>query len=186
MSKLTNLKKAIEKIMLTSPLSFESRHSKMTLRWLLELKPNADEALQIAALAHDIERPITGITETYGLKNLDNIEEFKKEHAKRSAKFIGDLMRMHGYNEDIIDRTTYLVAKHEEGGDEDADLLMNSDSIAFFDHVDICLQLNGRNKTKDKIRFMYSRMSDRGKEIAKNMKFKKEIREILDEVIKEN
>ena len=33
-------------------------HSKNTLEWLLKLKPDADDALKIAALGHDIERAI--------------------------------------------------------------------------------------------------------------------------------
>ncbi len=34
----------------------DPRHAENTLDWLLKLKPDADEALQIAALGHDIER----------------------------------------------------------------------------------------------------------------------------------
>lgn len=34
----------------------DPEHAQNTLEWLLKLKPDADEALQIAALGHDIER----------------------------------------------------------------------------------------------------------------------------------
>ncbi len=51
-------KKKIEKIIKNSLVTEDPIHSKNTLEWLLKLKPDADEALQIAALAHDIERAI--------------------------------------------------------------------------------------------------------------------------------
>ena len=84
-SKFTQIKKEIEKILPNSPIDFEPVHSKLVLKYVLKLKPNADEALQIAALAHDIDRAITGITEK-DLKDYSKINEFKKEHGARSAK----------------------------------------------------------------------------------------------------
>lgn len=58
MKKIVCLKKKIEKIIKNSLVPEDPIHSKNTLEWLLKLKPDADEALQIAALAHDIERAI--------------------------------------------------------------------------------------------------------------------------------
>ncbi len=58
MKKNECVKKKIEKIIKNSLVPEDLIHSKNTLEWLLILKPDADEALQIAALAHDIERAI--------------------------------------------------------------------------------------------------------------------------------
>ena len=58
MKKNECVKKKIEKIIKNSLVPEDPMHSKNTLEWLLKLKPDADEALQIAALAHDIERAI--------------------------------------------------------------------------------------------------------------------------------
>ncbi len=63
MNRFNLVKKEIKELLLKSPLKFDPVHSALTLKWLLKLKSNADEALQIAALAHDIERAVTGITE---------------------------------------------------------------------------------------------------------------------------
>ena len=56
MSKFDQVKTEVEAILANSPLDFEVVHSQLTLKRLLELKPDADEALQLAAIAHDIER----------------------------------------------------------------------------------------------------------------------------------
>jgi hypothetical protein len=186
------LRKEIEETIEKSPLEFDPGHAKKTLEWVLKLKPEADEALQIAALAHDIERGVTGITETYGLKDLSDIEEvreFKRQHAKRSALIISDLMEKYGYNSEMIKRVNFLVEKHDEGGDDkDLNILMDSDSIAYFDyHVEMYYKKNGRSKTKDKISFMFKRMSDKAKEIVKNIKYdNSEIIEITQEVFSED
>jgi len=173
MNKFNELKKEIAEIISKSPLEFDPGHSKKTLEWVLKLKPGADEALQIAALAHDMERGVTGITETYGLKDLSNIKEFKKEHAKRSAEIIADLMEKYNYYKEIIARIKFLVEKHDEGGDdEELNILTDADSIAFFDfHITMYYEKNGREKTEDKIRFMLERVSEKAKEIIKNIKY---------------
>ncbi|MCH8014049.1 MAG: hypothetical protein IH823_04570 [Candidatus Dadabacteria bacterium] len=58
MEKLDCLKKKIEEIIKKSSVPEDPIHSKNTLKWLLKLRPKADEALRIAALGHDIERAI--------------------------------------------------------------------------------------------------------------------------------
>lgn len=105
MNKFNSLKEELKKILLKSPLKFDSVHSKLTLKWLLKLKPNADEYLQIAALAHDIERAVTGITEK-DLKDYSKIAEFKQQHAIRSANITADLLKKYGYE---ARRTVLLI-----------------------------------------------------------------------------
>ncbi|MCK9329800.1 MAG: hypothetical protein M0Q94_07995 [Candidatus Cloacimonetes bacterium] len=46
-----------------SPIEFDLTHGRLVLKWVLILKPEADDAFKIAALSHDIDRAITGITE---------------------------------------------------------------------------------------------------------------------------
>ena len=81
MEKYESLKKEIESILPKSPLDFELAHAHNVLARLLEIAPKADEAMRIAALAHDIDRAITGITER-DLKDYSKINEFKKINSK--------------------------------------------------------------------------------------------------------
>ena len=51
-------KQRIRPIIAGSQTPEDSRHADNTLEWLLRLQPDAGDALQLAALAHDIERAI--------------------------------------------------------------------------------------------------------------------------------
>ena len=53
------IEEEIKSIIKNSPVKEDSLHSEITLRWVLKLEPDADEALKIVALSHDIERAVT-------------------------------------------------------------------------------------------------------------------------------
>lgn len=165
------VKKEIELILPKSPLDFELIHAQLVLKWVLKLKPDADEALKIAALAHDIDRAITGITEK-DLSDYSKINEFKKEHSIRSANFIAELLAKHEYQEETIKKVKGLVEKHEVGGDSESDILMNADSLAYFEYnIPSYLKRNGEERTKEKIKFMFSRLSDEAKKLVEQINF---------------
>ncbi len=153
---------------------------------MLNLKPDADEALKIAALSHDIDRAITKILEK-DLNDYSKINEFKKEHSIRSAQFICNILKKHNYSQSIIDKVKHLVENHEFGGDLESDILMDADSLAYFEYnIPSYLKICGREKTKEKIKFMYKRLSAKTKELVNQIKFKdKEIAELVKESISE-
>lgn len=183
MKKFNLVKKEIEEIIPNSPVNFDPEHSKRTLKWLLKLKPDADEALKISALGHDIERAITGISEK-DLKDFSKLDEFKKEHSIRSANFIADIMKKNKYDKKIIEKVKHLIEEHEfVGDDEESNILTDADSLAFFDYnTAFYLERNGKEKTKHKLLFMYKRMSEKAKKLVNQIKFKnKEIDELFKE-----
>lgn len=174
MDKFSQVKKEIAEIMPKSPIEFDLRHSEVAHKWLLKLKPDADEAMQIAALAHDIDRAFTGITEK-DCKDYSKIKEFKKEHALRSAKFISGIMKKHGYDKKIIDKVRHLVGAHETGGDADQDIIMSADSMAYFEYnIPGYLKRYGPEQAKKKIQFMYKRLPEKARKLVREMKFKDE------------
>jgi len=185
MKKFKSLKVEIEKIISNSPLEEDLHHSKLTLEWLLKLKHDSDEPLQIAALTHDIDRAVTGITEAHHLKDLSKIHEFKREHAIRSAKITIGLLKKYEYDTKTIEKVRHLVEKHEVGGDNETNILMDADSLAYFDYnIYFYFKRNGMKKTKKKIEFMYKRMSVKAKKLAKNMKFRdKDVEELFKETV---
>ncbi|MFA6428044.1 MAG: DUF4202 family protein [Candidatus Buchananbacteria bacterium] len=186
MERFAKVQTAIKKIIKKSPLEWDLLHAQKTLFWLLKLNPEADEILKIAALAHDLERGVTGITETTHLKNLSNLKEFKREHAKRSSEIIGALVKAYDYSPAEITRLKKIVENHEVGGDQETDILRDADSIAYFDqHIEKYYQRNGAIKTKDKISFMFDRVSDPAKQIIKQLKYKNsEVTQLVAEVVR--
>jgi hypothetical protein len=179
---LEKIEKEIEDILSKSPIKIDPIHSKTTREWLLKLKPDADEALQIAALAHDIERAYISDEEgKKGEEDSDNYIEYKKQHSQRSAKIITDMLKKHGFIEPFIKRVGKLVLNHEFGGDPESDILRDADSISFFENnLEYYLKRHGKETTKLKIKFMYDRMSTKAKQFLKSLKYDdKELQDLL-------
>ncbi len=124
---IKRVKKTIETVIADSRVPEDSIHSKNTLAWLLRLKPDADEALQIAALGHDIERAIEH--RKVRRADFDDYDEFKAAHARNSALVLKEIMQKCGLPAAISDDVCRLVCRHEVGGDERSDLLKDADAM---------------------------------------------------------
>jgi len=90
------------------------RHAENTFEWLLKIKPDAGQALQISALAHDIERAI--IERKVRRSDFDDYDEFKKVHAKNSSKILREILSESQISETIIDETCRLVTLQKKAG----------------------------------------------------------------------
>ena len=169
-SNFKKLKSEIEKIFSKAKFKLETAHSLDTLKWVKKIKKDANESLQIAALAHDIDRGFKPKIERMEGETYGN---YKKRHAKRSSQLISKLMAKYDYSKDLIDTTSRLVENHEVGGDIETDILMDADSISFFScNLEWYFKYKGLDRTKDKIIFMYKRATPRAKQIIKTIKIK--------------
>lgn len=190
-NKIYLVKKEIEEIFRKSDCAnlFDKEkdptHSKLTLEWILKLKPDADEALQIAALSHDIDRAIE--KRRVKKENFKDYENYKRGHAKESAKIICEILEKHDFDNNFIKKVKFLIENHETGGSEEVDILKEADSLTFFNwDIYFYLKDKGTEKTKEKIRFMYERLSEKAKKLVNQIKFKnKEIADLFKEAISE-
>lgn len=124
------LKREIERIIARSLVPEDPSHSKNTMEWLLRLKPDADEALKIAALGHDIERAIEQRKVRRG--DYKDYDEFKDAHALNSARILEEIMKGCNLGKQLIEQVFFLVRHHEAGGNSRVEVLRNADSISFF------------------------------------------------------
>jgi hypothetical protein len=165
------IKDEIEAILPKSPIESDLTHSRLVLKWVLVLKPEADDAFKIAALSHDIDRAMTGITEK-DLVDYSKIDEFKKAHAVRSANFIADILKRHEYPAEVISKVQHLVENHECGGDDQTDIIMSADSLAYFEYnIPGYLNRYGEEQTKKKIQFMHKRLSPEAQKLVAQINF---------------
>jgi len=149
-----------------------SEHFEQTIYWAQQLKPDADEPILIAAYAHDIARAFRkeNSEETFKNRELDD-PEILKEHQEEGARIMADFLRKEGYDEGSIKRVYDMIRRHEEGGDEESDLIKDADSISYLEinavkHIKWIDNL-GKDKIKNKIDWMYNRISsDKAKELA--------------------
>lgn len=124
-------------------------HAKRTVYWVKELKPDADESLLIAGVAHDIERAFFGDWK----KGSDDPEALRK-HQDLSAAEIEKFLRDEKYDEKLIVRVKHLVACHEEGGDVDQSVLCDADCLAYFEEKAMrhIKNIKSSGKTVDEMR----------------------------------
>lgn len=148
-------------------------HFEKTVFWLQKIRPRADEALLIAAIAHDIERAFRKKDMHEKIKlGLDNTD-FLKSHQERGAKIIESFLKKQGANPNLTAKVKMLIEKHEEGGNIDQNLLKDADSVSFFENnIGVFLTKHtkelGIEKVEKKFKWMYQRItSKKAKQIAK-------------------
>ncbi|MDR3642698.1 MAG: DUF4202 family protein [Candidatus Doudnabacteria bacterium] len=154
------------------------KHFERTVYWLKQLRPEADEALCIAAFAHDTERafressshPAAG-SSPKGFRD----EEFLTYHQNKGAEIIADFLKQQNAPQEMTDRVQMLISKHEVGGNEDQNLLKDADSVSYFEN-----QMNhfltekvaavGKEKVREKFQWMFDRItSGKAKDLARPM-----------------
>ena len=160
--------------------SFEKKvdieHSKRTVYWVKQLKPDADEALLIAGIGHDIDRAFRK-PQALGMPKLQasgfTDKEFLRRHQDNSARIVAEFLEKQKASQEMIDRVKMLVSKHEEGGNDAQDVLKDADSVSHFEN---CVELFlteaveevGKDKVRQKFDWMYNRItSEKAKQITK-------------------
>lgn len=145
-------------------------HAENVLDWVLKLRSDADEALQIAALSHDIDRA----DERRRVRRTDfkDYNAFKAAHANNSAKILKEILHDCHMEQSIIDEACRLVERHEVGGDLRSDLLKDADSISYFEvNLPLYFQREGYEETLKRCIWGYHRLSPKIKEICRNMTY---------------
>ncbi len=174
MNSIEQAKAKISAIIAGSGVTEDARHAENTLEWLLKLDAAADPALQIAALAHDIERAIEG--RKIHREDFKDYEDFKAAHAHNSASMLREILTKYGCDQITSDEACRLVALHETGGDPRSDLLKNADSISFFDvNLPFYFEREGWPETKRRCLWGYRRLSREMKKVVLNITYQDEV-----------
>ncbi len=171
-------KEIIKAIIAGSSVPEDMCHAENTLEWLLKLDPDADKALQIAALAHDIDRAVED--QKVRRSDFNDYDAFKAAHAQSSATILREILIECGVARAIIDETCRLVALHEVGGDTRSDLLKDADSISYFEvNMPLYYQREGWQETKRRSVWGYRRLSARLKEAVRDITYEDEALTLL-------
>lgn len=146
-------------------------HFQNTLEWLLKLNPNTDEAMQIAAYCHDIER---AFDKDKGDKCFRIDKNALKKHQENGGKIMYDFLTKNCDDEKLAAKVKHLISCHEWGGDKDQDLIQAADSLSFLEKYSERKQkMTDRFSKKEmlkKLEFMFERIRNKeAKKIAKPM-----------------
>lgn len=169
MKNFVEIKKEIEKIMLGYKDGKELIHANGTLNWVLKIKPDADEAMQIAAFAHDIERclPVRVYLPDGFVSGSEEYLKIKKQHAVGGSTAVYQLLQKYGVDESECIRIKNMIANHEEGGDEESDIIRDADSMSYLeDNLDNFLKKYGAEVSQSKVDYMFGRISEERKYLA--------------------
>lgn len=126
---MTELERAAEQWIADHPTA---RHLIRTRDWVLILDPEADEAVRLAALTHDVERRVPGgpsFDESRGGEDPGYV----RAHSERSARMVDEWLQAKNAQAELRDRVDALVRAHETGGWPEADLLQAADSLSFLE-----------------------------------------------------
>ena len=167
---IARAKQKIRAIISKSSVPEDPIHAENVLEWVLKLKSDANEAMQIAALAHDIDR--AGEKRKILRSDFDDYDAFKAAHAENSARILREILNGCHVEQTIIDETCRLVERHETGGDLCSDLLKDADSISFFEvNMPLYFQREGYEETLKRCIWGYQRLSPKMKAICQKMTY---------------
>ncbi len=174
MNSIDCAKQRIREIIAGSRVPEDPRHAENTLKWLFRLEPKVDQALQIAALAHDIDRAVE--TRKVSRADFDDYDAFKAAHARNGAAILRAILQKCGVNGSVTKEACRLVTLHEVGGDPRSDLLKDADSISYFEvNMPMYYQREGWEETRRRCSWGYRRLSVRMKKIARRLTYDDEV-----------
>ena len=179
-------KQKIRAAIAVSQVPEDPYHADNTLEWLLRLEPDVGEALQLAALAHDLDRAVEEVKVRRA--DFDDYDAFKAAHARHGAELLRPILTACGVARDMVDEACRLVEVHEVGGDPDADLLKDADSISYFDvNLPLYYEREGWAESKRRSLWGYQRLSARARNIVAKISHEEEVlNRLLREVIPES
>ena len=153
-------------------------NQKKLICWELKPDTDADDALTIAALGHDIERAIE--ERKVRREDYKNYDEFKEAHASNSAKILAEIMKECSISTKLADDIFFLVCHHETGGTKRVDILRDADSISFF-HVNLPYYFirNGIEETKERCLWGYRKLPDNLKKVVAEFDYQNKELELL-------
>ena len=159
------------------------RHAENTVSWLIRLRPDADIALRLAALGHDIER--ADEMRKVRRKDFPDYDSFKSAHARQSAALLNALLNGCGVSSGIRREVKRLVALHEVGGDSRSDLLKDADSLSFFEvNLPLFATREGMEVTRKRCLWGFQRLSALGRARLTDITHQKlELRQLLTELV---
>lgn len=164
MNKIALAKSRIRQIIVQSPLPEDFPHGEYTLKLVRQMKPG-DKALEIAALGHDIER-------VYAKKKVKRqgfliYNQFKAAHALNSANILRGILAECGLADSMLSKIYALVKSHETGGNPDANILKDADSISFFKtNLPYYFKRESIKECRKRIRWGYNRLSKKARKMV--------------------
>ena len=171
----SELFKKVEQFVIDSfgPNHISTPHLKKTADWLIKLRPDADEALLIAAISHDIQRAEGDRPAQTDKEYKDfDVNDYLTYHQEKGAAIMEEFLTKEGASPETVQKVRHLVSRHELGGDDDQNLIKDADSLSFLENninpfIRDKIPEFGFDDVKKKFEWMFDRItSDKAKKLA--------------------
>jgi NADPH:quinone reductase-like Zn-dependent oxidoreductase len=139
-------------------------HLARTHEWVVELDPDAGEALELAAVLHDIERAFPADEDPFDPTAAPGSGGYDEWHQRRSAEIAARWLREQGAPDALTADVGALIGVHETGGSPRADVLQAADSLSFLEtQTDLFIGMVRagrltRERAEQKLRLMQERI----------------------------
>lgn len=156
----------------------EQAHAELMTAWVLRLRPDASEDLQLAARAHHIRRWVLP-RDSYPAGRQGYLE-WKTELRKRHAADLRAILTTAGYPEPSIARACSILLKHGLTRDPEVRTFEDALCLVFLEtqFEETAAKLE-RSKMIDALRKSISKMGEQGREAAVTLPLPEHLRQLL-------
>lgn len=112
---------------------YDREHMLRAADWVLQLDPDAPEALVLAAMTHDLERSVPGGPVLDKARMAWDDVEYNTAHCTRSVEVVTAWLEAQGADRSFVDGIRTPIAQHEFGGSPIGDVMQAADSISFLE-----------------------------------------------------
>lgn len=161
-------------------------HALDVWQWVVRLDSDAPEAVQLAALFHDVERLVSEAD--VRVEHLaSDYQSFKDAHARRGAELADEVLASAGVAASVRARVAELVAHHERPSDDrELALLNDADALSFFSlNSDGYASYFGREQTAKKVAYTWNRLSAPARERLATVRLRVDVRGMVDQMARE-
>jgi len=160
----------------------ELLYSKRMYEKLMDFHPNASEEIQIASKAQHICRWKVA-RESYPMDRVGYLKwrtDLKKFHAETTAA----ILEKAGYNQEFINRVSFLIEKKQLKKDEETQLLEDVICLVFLEfYLEPFVEKHDREKLKNIILKTWNKMSEKGHQAALKINYSPENLELIKEAL---
>jgi hypothetical protein len=157
------------------------QHALDTWQWVLRLEPQADLAIQVAALFHDVERLLSEADFRVEHK-AEDYQIFKDAHAALGAELTCSLLEELNVDPATCERVSWLVTWHERSGEDASLALLNdADALSFFSLSSSgFIRYFDLEHARRKIAYTLARLRPEQRPRLEHMRLTSGVRELLD------
>ncbi|MBW2230204.1 MAG: DUF4202 domain-containing protein [Deltaproteobacteria bacterium] len=161
----------------------ELLHAELASQWVRRLRPDADEALLLAARAHHLRR--WELPRSEYPEGRPGYLRWRRVLQQRHADAVAEILRVVGYETETVERVQDLVRKRGLGRDADVQAIEDALCLVFLEtQLEDFAGKHPHEKGVEVLRKTLKKMSDEATLLAHGLDLAEGARELLEEALR--